>query len=119
MKGQIMVNFSLIGKRIQQKRKQQNKTQENLAEYLDVSVGYVSLIERGKTKISLETLARISDFLTCSVSELIEDVSTASANYMNIEIYEKINMLDSDEKEMFFSMLDVYLKRTSKTKNRL
>ena len=106
-----MIDFTLIGKRIQNKRKQINKTQENLAEYLDVSVGYVSLVERGKTKISLETLAKTADFLHCPVSELIESTSTTSKNYMYYEINEKIKLLNSSEKEMLLGMIDLYLKK--------
>ena len=41
----MAVDFKLIGKRIQDKRKGLKKTQEDLAEYLDVSVGYVSNME--------------------------------------------------------------------------
>ena len=106
-----MVNFALIGKRIQKKRKLINKTQENLAEYLDVSVGYVSLMERGKTKISLETLAKIAEFLNCPISELVENISTTSKNYMEYEINEKIHFLNNEEKELLYSFIDVYLKR--------
>ena len=106
-----MIDFTLIGKRIQTKRKQIHKTQENLAEYLDVSVGYVSLVERGKTKISLETLSKTADFLQCPISELIENASTANQNYMYYEINEKIKMLNSSEKEMLFGMIELYLKK--------
>ncbi|MEG1773897.1 MAG: helix-turn-helix transcriptional regulator, partial [Oscillospiraceae bacterium] len=65
----MKIDFSAIGKRIQCRRRQQKKTQDELAEALLVSVGYVSQIERGVTKISLETLAGIADFLGCSIGE--------------------------------------------------
>ena len=52
------VDYSAIGRRMKQKRKQAGMTQDNLAEKLSVSVGYISQMERGVTKISLETLSR-------------------------------------------------------------
>ena len=66
----MSVDYSMIGKRIKQKRKQLHQTQDYLAEALGVSVGYVSQIERGVTKISLDTLSAISSFLQCDITEL-------------------------------------------------
>lgn len=106
----MSVNFEIIGSRIQKRRKILNKTQENLAEYLDVSVGYVSLIERGKTKIALDTLARICDFLSCSIGDLTEDISKKNLGYLNSEIIDKINSLNSSEKEILHKLIDTYIK---------
>lgn len=82
----MAVDFKLIGKRIQDKRKNIKKTQEELAEYLNVSVGYVSNMERGTTKISLTTLVNISDFLGCDVSDLVSKVSTNGNTYLSEEL---------------------------------
>ncbi len=106
----MSVNFELIGSRIQQKRKKIKKTQENLAEYLDVSVGYISLVERGKTKVSLSTLSKISDYLSCSIGSLVDNTSDSDANYLNKEICSKINQLDNNEREILFKLIDAYLK---------
>ena len=46
-------------------------TQERLAEALSVSVGYISQIERGVTKINLDTLAAVAAHLNCELSELV------------------------------------------------
>lgn len=59
----MSVNYKLIGLRIQQCRKQQKKTQEMIAEYLNVTVGYISQLERGITKINLGTLDKIANYL--------------------------------------------------------
>ena len=104
----MAVDFKLIGKRIQQKRKALGKTQENLAEYLDVSVVYVSNIERGVTKISLTTLSNISDFLGCDVAELVSNTSTNSGKYLKNDIDEIINSFDNNEKHILLSLLKTY-----------
>ncbi|HIU48528.1 MAG TPA: helix-turn-helix transcriptional regulator [Candidatus Avimonoglobus intestinipullorum] len=43
----MSIDYSLIGARIQARRKQMHLTQEQLAEALSVSVGYISQVERG------------------------------------------------------------------------
>ena len=50
----MRIDYKLIGNRIKTERKKSGITQEVLAEMLDVTVGYVSQVERGITKISLE-----------------------------------------------------------------
>ena len=54
------VDYSAIGQRIKRSRRARGMTQEHLAEALTVSVGYISQIERGVTKISLDTLAAVA-----------------------------------------------------------
>ena len=46
------VDYGAIGQRIKQVRRSRDMTQERLAEALSVSVGYISQIERGVTKIN-------------------------------------------------------------------
>ena len=50
------MDYGAIGQRIKQVRRSRDMTQERLAEALSVSVGYISQIERGVTKINLDWL---------------------------------------------------------------
>lgn len=68
----MKVEFKRIGKNIQILRKSKKITQEQMAEFMDVSISYISQIERGATTISLGVLYQISEFLDCTVSNLIE-----------------------------------------------
>ena len=65
------VNFKLIGKRIQEVRKQQAMTQAELAALTDMSDSYISYIETAKKQASLESLVRISNALGITVDELL------------------------------------------------
>ena len=65
------VNFKLIGKRIQEVRKQQEMTQAELAALTDMSDSYISYIETAKKQASLESLVRISKALGITVDELL------------------------------------------------
>ena len=65
------VNFKLIGKMIQEVRKQQEITQAELASLSDMSDSYISYIETAKKQASLESLVRISNALGITVDELL------------------------------------------------
>ncbi len=67
----MTIDYQLIGQRIASCRKKNYVTQERLAEHLDVSVTYISKIERGKTQLSLERLVQISQYLNISPTELL------------------------------------------------
>ena len=62
----MAVDFFTVGQRIQKRRKMLHKTQEQMAEALSVTVGYISQIERGVTKISLDTLSEIAEYQDCN-----------------------------------------------------
>jgi transcriptional regulator with XRE-family HTH domain len=58
-----------IGERIYQLRKEQNVSQEKLAEKADLDRTYVSSVERGKRNVSVINLEKISSALGCSLQE--------------------------------------------------
>lgn len=81
-----IIDYQLIGQRIAAQRKQKHITQEQLAEYLDVSTAFISKIERGKTQLSLERLVEICRFLDLSSSALLEGSDSTSVSYMLPEL---------------------------------
>lgn len=60
-----------IGKRIHCMREQRSLTQEKLAELLDVSVQYVSDLERGVVGASLKTIIKVSELLNISTDYIL------------------------------------------------
>lgn len=59
---------NILGRNISRERKQQNMTQEQLAEFSDLTVNYLSKIERGiAKKVSAESLYRIAQALNVSI----------------------------------------------------
>lgn len=103
----MRIDYALIGKRIKQKRKALGLTQEKLAETLSVSVGYISQVERGITKISLDLLGTISDTLHCDVAELVTDSSLKSQNYLSNELCESIVALSERDRQLILGMISL------------
>ena len=60
-----------IGKQLRYTRRVKDVTQEELAELLDVSVGWVSKLERGVNVPNMKLLFRIAEVLQVQVRELL------------------------------------------------
>lgn len=103
----MAVDFFALGQRIQNKRKSLGKTQENMAEALQVSVGYISQVERGITKISLDTLSNICDFLDCSPAEVLEGTAPNNSRYMLNDLGEILKTLSHEKKKLLFEIAKV------------
>lgn len=99
------VDYKLIGKRIQKIRKSRGMTQEAMAERLDVSIGYVSQVERGITKISLDLLGAISTVLECDIAVFITESAIKSDGYLSSELIEEINKLDNKQKKYIYNIV--------------
>ena len=61
-----------FGKRLRILRKRKGMTQEQLAEAADISVDFLSLVERGVNAPSFATLERIANALGVPEKELFE-----------------------------------------------
>lgn len=106
----MKVDYGSIGGRIKIRRKERNKTQEDLAEALSVSVGYISQIERGITRVNLDTLAEISAQLDCELPELISGVSICSAEYLDRELGEVCGQMSPTQRKMLLGIAKILLR---------
>ena len=106
----MSIDYKLIGGRIKSARKRIGMTQEILAEKIDVSIGYVSQVERGITKISLDLLAEISTALNCDISELVTGSSIQSDGYIVSDIESKILELDHKKRKLLYEFIDILKK---------
>lgn len=103
------VNYKIIGSRIQKKRKSQNITQEQMAEYLDVTPGYISQIERGVTKINLDILCSISEYLNCDMTEFLYKNNTPTMSFYEDDIIKDYQELSLHERRILSHLLKAYL----------
>lgn len=96
----MTVDYKRIGARIKDARKGKGMTQEALAESLEVSVGYVSQVERGVTKISLDLLGELSTILEKDLSFFVCETGTDSPNYMGGELTEELKLLSEKNRRI-------------------
>ena len=99
------INYTLIGKRIRETRKQRGLSAEELAEIADLSSVYISYIENAKRKPSLESLIKISNALEITIDELLY----GNLLYNPTEYQTDIDLLMADctstEKRYIFEVL--------------
>lgn len=100
----MKIDYIALGRRIQKARKQLGKSQSDMAEALSLSVGYISQIERGNTKVSLERLATIADFLCCDLTSLLVGLSPGVQNYLSIELQQFTDRFDERQLRMLLEM---------------
>ena len=105
----MAVDFKLIGTRIKSVRKEKGRTQEWLAEKIDVTVGYISQIERGITKINLETLGEIGAVLETDIAYFLSGVSTEQELYLKNELHQKFEMLSERDKKIVNEIIETMI----------
>lgn len=70
-----------LGKRIKQLRKEQRRTQDDIAERCGFTVSLLSKIENGKTTPPVSTLVKIANALGVNVSDLLEERATGGPSF--------------------------------------
>ena len=97
------VDLKSIGKRIQSRRKQQGYTQEQLAEFMNVSIQMVSNLERGNKAIRIDNLINLSQILDISTDYILTGKATAD----DMEaLTSRIAKLSSKERNMIEMLID-------------
>lgn len=100
-----MINFRAIGQRIKNLRKENNLTQEKLAELTEISTEHLSRIETGAYRPSLSLLERIAVILGTDEQYLIfgsQDEKNASKT-----LTQKIECLSLKKKEALTLIIDL------------
>ena len=103
------IDYAAIGRRIKDRRREKGRTQEWLAERLQVSVGYISQIERGVTRANLDTLDEIAGCLGCELSELIAGASKNSRDYLTRELAGTIQRVNARQRGMFMEIAEIIM----------
>ncbi|MCR0613019.1 helix-turn-helix transcriptional regulator [[Clostridium] innocuum] len=98
------IDFKLIGLRIKNRREQLHITQQVMSDNLSISKYYISKIEHGKVKATLETLADIAHYLDMSISELISGTSPLQNEYCVSEYVEIYNKATPEQKNMILDI---------------
>ena len=105
----VNVEYKLIGSRIKAERLSLGMTQEVLAEKLEVTIGYVSQVERGITKISLDLLAKVSTILGRDISVFVTGSAVGSDNYMLDGMAARFKQLDSRDRKLVLDIVELML----------
>lgn len=93
----MAIDYEKLGKRISSFRSQADISQDELSNKLHLSREYVSYIETGKRKPSLDSLVDIANTLHISIDDLLVDSLLYSTSTANTDIHKLL--LDCTETE--------------------
>lgn len=85
-----MFDFEKIGKKIEKLRASKQYTQADLAYKIDVTTNYISLIENGKSKGSLELFYKLSKEFGITINELLDE-DEITIEYHRRKFFDKAN----------------------------
>ena len=100
-----MVDFKLIGSRINQQRENRQLTQEVVAEQADITTVYLSKIENGKVTPTLTTLDAICSILNCDLGSLLVNSSVESNQYQAEKVIKLFNACKPEVKQIALNLL--------------
>ena len=99
----------IIGRRIQEIRKQRGLTQEQMAERVNISPHYLSALERGVYNIKLDLLVDILNVLNCSADEVFQDVVDTSSKIKASQLSEKLKGLPLQEQRKILEVVEIMI----------
>ena len=98
-----------MGDRIKEIRKKNGLTQEQLAEKLDISVEYVSQIERGMKIPSMQIFIKLVEVLDISADYLLRDTVSTHGMYGDKQIASKLERLTPKQRVALEAIIDTYI----------
>ena len=103
------MNKHTMGDRIKEARKKNHLTQEQLAERVDVSLEYISQIERGLKMPSMQLFIKLIEVLDASADYLLRDAVSTRNLYGDKQIAGKLERLSPKQRVALEALIDTYL----------
>lgn len=100
----MAVDYITIGRRLKRARKDLRMTQSELAEKLNISIAYVSRVERGGSKISLPRLIDFCSALEVSEGDILNGISSSNANYLSSEFNELLIRCSPKKQQLIYKL---------------
>lgn len=98
-----------MGDRIRETRKKRGLTQDRLAEKLDISVEYVSQIERGIKTPSMQNFIKLVEVLDVSADYLLRDTVSTRSLYGDKQIASRFERLTPKQRVALEALIDTYI----------
>ncbi len=98
-----------MGDRIKETRKKQGLTQEQLAEKVDITLEYISQIERGLKMPSMQVFIKLVEVLDVSSDYLLRDFVSTRNLYGDKQIGRKLERLTPKQRVALEALIDTYI----------
>ena len=103
----MALDYNIIGERLRKARTDRKITQEKLAEQLDVSIAFLSRIERGSSHINLKRLTEVCDILGVTEGYILNGASSDSQNYLTSEFNHVLSNISPEKQKLIYKIAKV------------
>jgi len=100
----MALDYNIIGERLKKARIKKGLTQEQLAEKIDVSIAFLSRVERGSSHINLKRLNQICDILEVSEGYVLNGADSKQENYLSKEFSELLKKCSPEKQKMIYEI---------------
>lgn len=100
----MFIDYNILGQRIKAKRIEKKLSQFKVAEEMDISVAYLSRIEKGTSQINLKRLIEISNILEVSPGELLTGISATEDGYLSKDFSEVLNQCNEGKQRLIYEI---------------
>ena len=108
------MDLQSIGENIRRYRKKRKWRQEDLAEKVDLSVNYISLLERGEKIPALDTFIEIVNVLGVTSDMVLTDVLDAGYQIKSTQLADRIAQLSPDDRRDILAVVDTMVRNAEK-----
>lgn len=105
---------TILGRRLREERIRSGLTQEQTAEYINVSTAYIGLIERGERSVTLEKIILLAECFHVSVDYLLQDFLPTDSSIDDKQMLLLWSHATNDEKAIILSVMKSILNRSIK-----
>lgn len=105
----MALDYKLIGSRIHNARINKGLTQEVLAEKLDVSIAFLSRVERGTAEINLKRLSQICTLLDVTEGDILNGSSSTSKSYLNSDFSSLLKNCPPEKLKLIYDISKVII----------
>ncbi len=99
------IDYTTLGIKIKNLRKEKNFTQDKLAELVGCNTSHISNIENSYTKVSLNILLSIANVLETSIDFLLCEQYESSSTALETEILRVLKECDEEKKHLILKII--------------
>ena len=100
----MAVDYSIIGSRLKQARIKAGLTQQELAEKTNLSIAFISRIQRGSSHINLKRLSEFCSILDVSEGYILNGVADSDENYLYNEFNDILKKCSPEKQKLIYKI---------------
>lgn len=103
----MAVDYCIIGSRLKQARLNAGLTQQEIAEKMNLSVAFISRVERGTSHINLKRLSEFCSILNISEGYILNGVSDEDDKYLYNEFNDILKKCSPEKQKLIYKLSKV------------